>query len=693
MHRTLALQKGGRSVTTNHGQRRILKRPPPIIEYIEKAVETGIYRTTDEIEAAMKAIRRGQQGGQGVSPPRVAMDRFRKDIIRGTQVQDYPAEYFILKQHPPIPPPPRIPKKYQKQIEHRLPKHPTERLVKKYMHRGVTHKASTEDYYRRLLGVQPPAENYAMGQKSAKLSQAYVYAVKQYEVMRTQDVSETEALKIVDELLAEDTKQEGFKSRDITEEMKDWEQHGLPLTQDDDEDGEDTSDESTSGIRNADLPSILHNKPRVVEGMLQWSHMLQNSGIPYNEWTVGASTALDHWIARNILELSEATWDALLEGSDPSLLSRGQDIVTIRETLFPETRLDETPQERDERLMMEEEADLLASTQQQEEETTETRKTESVDELLTNLRGLGDRTFKDIDMTSPASSDGPQEAFTSSSKSREKDPIQLLTEELQEWRAKNQRASYDSWPDNEKQRFSAWLDRYVGTLVSDTERRMIDMEETRISLLSSAPQTEEESDDFWSSLQDETKVDLFLHNLLQQGPPDDLSETDKVFWNLPYSEQVERLVNLGAVRPLLDEYMSDEDRQDFFRRYGDFLLDGVEMDHLVPDPNGPITGSDLDIEVVRTWGITREDRFKLVKIPYRSGLSGDEDDGESGRDAALERSRALFEAWNRHKATRARYEEALFVQGDLGLSYNSKTANEMEKDRQEEDLKELTKDD
>ena len=30
---------------------------------------------------------------------------------------------------------------------------------------------------------------------------------------------------------------------------------------------------------------------------------------------------------------------------------------------------------------------------------------------------------------------------------------------------------------------------------------------------------------------------------------------------------------------------------------------------------------------------------------------------------------------------------------DLGLSYNSKTANEMEKDRREEDLKELSKDD
>ena len=214
------------------------------------------------------------------------------------------------------------------------------------------------------------------------------------------------------------------------------------------------------------------------------------------------------------------------------------------------------------------------------------------------------------------------------------------------------------------------------------------MDETREALLSGTPQTEEESDSFWSGLQDETKADLFLQQLLQKGPPDGLTETEKVFWTLPYAQQLEKLINLGAVRPLFDEYMPDEERADFFRRYGDYLLDGVELDHLVPDPQGAVTGMDLGIEAIRAWGIRKEDRFKLVKLPYRSGLADKDDvtDGD-GSDAAMERSRALYRAWNQHKAGRARYEESLFVRGDLGLSYGAKTANEIEKERNDEEWK------
>lgn len=208
-------------------------------------------------------------------------------------------------------------------------------------------------------------------------------------------------------------------------------------------------------------------------------------------------------------------------------------------------------------------------------------------------------------------------------------------------------------------------------------------------MLSSPPQTEEESNNFWNSLQDEAKADIFLQNLLKSGPPEGLSDAEKSFWSMRYEDQLEKLVNLGAVRPLLDDYMNDNERAEFMRRYGDYLLDGVELEHLVPDPHGAITGMDLGIEAIRAWGIQHEDRFKLVKLPYKAGVSGDSgeiksEDGETGSDLAMERSRALYQAWNRHKAGRARYEEQMFVQGDLGLSYKSKTANEMEKERQEE---------
>lgn len=694
MHRTLALRKGGRSISTRHGQRRILKYIPPVKEYIEKAVQTGVYRTGDEIDAAMEALRMGHSGSQAVLEPRVAVSRFRRDIIRGTEVQDYPPEYHILCQHPPLPVPPRTPKKILRRMQAAQPKHPTKKLAYKFMKRHSKSQASEEDYYKKLLGVQPPADNLAMGQKSASLSKAYVYAVKQYEVMRTQDVSEDEALDIVDKLLAEEEKSEGHKSRGITHEMKAWDAGGPAVDLDAaggaDEDEKTSSSSGTIG--NGDLPSILHDKPRVVEGMMQWSRMLQESGIPYNEWTVGASTALDHWIARNILQLSEATWDSLLEGDDPSSLSRGQDIVAIRETLFPETKLEVSEDDHLQQQQREQEQ-FDNNNAAQEEDSNEQEPVQSVDALLKSLRGL-DSTPDERQRKQEQPAWNWSDANNSSKPGEEqqKDEIQMLTEELQKWRAQHTKSAYKEWSEQEKQRFSVWMTKYLNVLTSDSERSLIDLDETRDALLSGTPQTQEESDSFWRGLQDETKADLFLQNLLQEGPPDGLTDTEKVFWTLPYAQQLEKLINLGAVRPLFDEYMPEAERVDFFRRYGDYLLDGVELDHLVPDPQGPVTGMDMGIEAIRTWGIRKEDRFRLVKLPYRSGLDGDEGDSDGditsdGSDAALEQSRALFRAWNQHKAGRARYEETLFVRGDLGLSYGVKTANEIEKDTEEENLK------
>jgi hypothetical protein len=38
-------------------------------------------------------------------------------------------------------------------------------------------------------------------------------------------------------------------------------------------------------------------------------------------------TALDHWIAKQVLGFSEETWLALLEGDSPNLMGGGRDIV------------------------------------------------------------------------------------------------------------------------------------------------------------------------------------------------------------------------------------------------------------------------------------------------------------------------------------------------------------------------------
>lgn len=446
MHRTLALQKK-RLVSTRHGQRRILKQIPPAMDYIKKAVETGVYRTSEEIDAVMEALRLGHAGDTTVLEPRVAVNRFRRDIIRGTVVQNYPAEYHILQQHPPIPIPPRTPKKLLRQMEAAQPKHPTKKLARKYMKRQPNSQASTEDYYKKLLGVQPPSENYAMGQKSAQLSKAYAYAVKQYEVMRTQDISEDEALDIVDKLLAEEDKNEGLKSRSITEEIKDWD----GPSPDHDASGDADSKESGT-IGNADLPSILHNKPRVVEGMMQWSRMLQESGIAYNEWTVGASTALDHWIARNILELSEATWNSLLEGDDPASMSRGQDIIMIRETLFPETRQDAGLEGQLESEEEEEEGDDLDEEVKPPTKAPPAEVEVSVDELLKSLRGL-DSPIEERKEEQPKW-DWSSSSSDQAKKDEEKDVVQILTEELQQWRTQHSKSPYKEWSESDKQRFS-----------------------------------------------------------------------------------------------------------------------------------------------------------------------------------------------------------------------------------------------
>lgn len=83
MHRTQHL---ARWVSTHHGQRRILKRPIPVVEYMRKAVETGIWRNEPENNRPRH--------------PR------RPVPSRDEDPNDYPLEYEILSMNPmPVEPP------------------------------------------------------------------------------------------------------------------------------------------------------------------------------------------------------------------------------------------------------------------------------------------------------------------------------------------------------------------------------------------------------------------------------------------------------------------------------------------------------------------------------------------------------------------------------------------------------------
>lgn len=86
----IAMGRG--SISTSHGQSRILKHATPdLLTYIQRAVKSGVYRTTDEI------FDMNQQLMENPSDLR----RIRWNVQRGSKIHDYPKEYEILSLNPP----------------------------------------------------------------------------------------------------------------------------------------------------------------------------------------------------------------------------------------------------------------------------------------------------------------------------------------------------------------------------------------------------------------------------------------------------------------------------------------------------------------------------------------------------------------------------------------------------------------
>jgi hypothetical protein len=206
------------------------------------------------------------------------------------------------------------------------------------------------------------------------------------------------------------------------------------------------------------------------------------------------------------------------------------------------------------------------------------------------------------------------------------------------------------------------------TLSSNREAQ-VDMIATRKALLSSPPLDKDESDKFWRQVRDETDAEILLQSMRKKGAPSPQGYTGvkrkareafELFQRLPYEVQLQKLVDLGTLRPIMDEYTSESERIKFLARYGEKLMEGVEMEHLVPDPEGPIRGEELG-----KWGeengIGKDERFRMSMVKY-----GTDEFGTGSSD----RARELYHAWNTHKAGRARFEEIMFKSGRLGLRYN-----------------------
>lgn len=231
------------------------------------------------------------------------------------------------------------------------------------------------------------------------------------------------------------------------------------------------------------------------------------------------------------------------------------------------------------------------------------------------------------------------------------------------------------------------MEKYINTLYPEADATTVDMEATRTSLLAARPTDSGKTKEFWSKITSETDAESFLMDYRASAkeklnalwaltaPTDEDKQTQtelEAILSVPFDVQLDKLVNMGTLRPILDDYASGKERKSFLEKYAPIFLEGMEMEHLVPDPDGPIglddLSSELREELSSEWtpstglGLGSADgqrpRFAIRMVAYGSDEFG---------TSRSERARELFRLWNEHKANRARFEESLFKKGHLRL--------------------------
>lgn len=730
MHQTVQLKK---MASTHAGMCRILKQKLSPVDFIRKAVQTGIYKEMHQKSPSASSSASGPSNRTKLNPSKYS----------------YPIEYEILSLNPPIPQPPRIPLKEIRKIRasegkvstsnassSNSSRLPLDKYVQAYMRRydaqmrasrSISPQEMEEYQTRKMLGVAPnstsrssSSSSTAMGRKSQVLQDAYEFALKQYQILQTHnnnkrvqsnssndtdDLTEEESIQMVQELLQQEERNERLESRRITrsivQDKARLSSSSTSSLEDDDEEEQEnhhadisstnttTPRSSSSASTNTNLlhdtiPSILYSKPKTIQALHIWGSRLRS--VPYAQWTLGASTALDHWIAVDVLGMSEESWNRLLEGRLESDLeeSRGllfshddnhrghpqdqlvinigdlarvKDIITVRSTLFPETVIGTTPTSSHD-------DDSFTSGGLLDAHDEKDRTERSIDELLASLGGLDDDYYDE-----EKSEKDKGNKSSSLTEDTMDSKVYKLIEKLQDWRSKHQQAPYDSWDTPSKTEFQKWLSDYI-SVVEEGNSSNIDLNATREALLSVPPRYRDESDAFWAQVQDETDAELLLLSLHKPNDDDTTSESTPIsqkkvkesletFLSLPYSKQLRQIINLSTLRPILDEYGSEVDRLKFMEKYGEMLLEGMEIEHLVSDSNGPITLDDIDDSLLDKKKLDSNSRFSIKMIPYGTDEFG---------LTRSQRSRALYRAWSAQKAGRARYEESSFKKGRIGLS-------------------------
>lgn len=138
--------------------------------------------------------------------------------------------------------------------------------------------------------------------------------------------------------------------------------------------------------------------------------------------------------------------------------------------------------------------------------------------------------------------------------------------------------------------------------------------------------------------------------------------------SVPFERQLQKILDMGTLRPVLDDYTPGTERNAFLEKYTPIFLEGLVMEHLVPDADGPIGLDDLSSEIrdelSKQWlpggdigsRSDQEPRFAIRMIAYGT------DEFATSR---AERARDMYRLWNEYKVGRARFEEALFKKGFL----------------------------
>ena len=209
----------------------------------------------------------------------------------------------------------------------------------------------------------------------------------------------------------------------------------------------------------------------------------------------------------------------------------------------------------------------------------------------------------------------------------------------------------------------------------------VDLEETRNALLADPPFYQDQSDNFWDAIRDESAVEEYVEKLAQQyADEEDIEDPSMVdFLRLPKKTQVERLMQLSTLRPVLDEYTPETKRTAWMLRYGQQFLQDVKVEHFVLDPvEGTITGEQVmnvlgeDVE-----GIVKDGLYRVDMVPF--GMLEEENNATIAKAQA-----GVRELWQRHKSGRAEYEERMFKRSLLGVRYGDDRSNIYEEHWEEE---------